>query len=86
MIGAEAALRDKGVVKLHAGKDGDVHIRGKVLEVVPAVVGQCKKVIAVVLVEADDLLRRTLAVGAGGVAVESALEKLFARLKGCLSN
>lgn len=58
VIGAEAAFRDKGVVKLHAGKDGNARVRRKVSEVVPAVVGQSQKVVAVFCVEADDFLRR----------------------------
>ena len=81
-----AGLAGNAAVHLHAGHHNQSGFRREVLEIVVAVIGQRHKIIAVGLVQAQGLFRRTLAVGTGGVAVQRPLEQGHFAGKSCLTN
>ena len=86
--GVEAAETDiiiKPRVKLHAGDYEQPRIGSVIGAVIDPVVGEGKEIIAVDGMIALDLLGSARAVGTGGVAVETALQHFFARLKRNLS-
>ena len=77
-VGPVGAASRQGEVPLHTGKHGHGYI-GAVIDMVDdIVIRQRHKIIAIGVVEADDLLRSTLAVGSGGMDVQRALEELAA--------
>ena len=79
------ALVGEVAVDLHAGQDGDLFV-GVVLVIIDAVVGERQEVIAVLHMEADDVLGAHRAVGARGVAMQAALEQAGAAGESCLTN
>ena len=84
-VEAVHALVREVAVDLHAGQDGDLFV-GEVLVVVDAVVSERQEVIAVLHMEADDILGAHRAVGARRVAMQAALEQAGAAGESCLTN
>ena len=75
----------KVAVHLHSGQNGHRPV-AKILPIVNAMVGQRHEIIAMVGMHGDDLLGRSLTVGARRVAVQRSLEHLISVFfKGSLS-